>query len=129
METTLAFAALIQLALLQVKHAIFDGPLQHSWMLREKGFYGKPGGIVHAGLHGLGTFAALGILGVDIFPMLALAAADAFIHYHVDYIKETMVRRNGWTVEQPYFWWALSTDQLIHQFTYLGIAAALVMWV
>ena len=119
---------LLFLLLLQVKHAAFDGPLQRQWMLREKGFYGKPGGLAHAGLHGLGTFLVLASLGQGLGLSLLLAAFDAAIHYHVDFIKETAVRRNRWTSVDSYFWWALTTDQMFHQFTYLAIAAALIQF-
>ena len=119
---------LLVLLLLQVKHAVFDGPLQRQWMLREKGFYGKRGGLAHAGLHGLGTFMALAILAQGLGLSLLLAAFDAAIHYHVDFIKETIVRRYRWTSVDNYFWWALSADQMFHQFTYLAIAAAIIQF-
>ncbi|HQF43225.1 MAG TPA: hypothetical protein PK073_09970, partial [Ignavibacteriaceae bacterium] len=49
--------------MLQLKHSVFDGPLQLRWMLRDKGSYRKPGGLSHAGLHGIGTIVA-GLAGV-----------------------------------------------------------------
>lgn len=114
---------LFLLLLLQVKHAVFDGPLQRPWMLREKGYYGKPGGIAHAFLHGFGSALALALAGASFGLVLALAAMDAVVHYHVDFIKETLVRSRGWSADQSYFWWALTADQMLHQFTYLAVAA------
>ncbi len=117
---------LFLLLVLQVKHAVFDGPLQRQWMLREKGYYGKRGGIVHACLHGLGSAAALFLADISFGLLLGLAVLDAVVHYHVDFAKETLVRSRGWSAEQSYFWWALTVDQMTHQFTYLAMAAAVV---
>lgn len=126
MASSSAFYLLLVLVLLQVKHAIFDGPLQVQWMLRDKGFYGKRGGFAHAGLHGLGSLAVLLVAGVTPGVSLGLAGLDALVHYHVDYAKGLLVRRKGWTAEQSYFWWALTADQMCHQFTYLAMATAIV---
>jgi hypothetical protein len=109
------------LALLQVKHAICDGPLQTAYMVSQKGFYGKPGGFAHAGIHGLGSLAAFLIFGMAVLPALGLALTDAVIHYHVDFTKERWVRQTGWKTDRPYFWWALQADQLAHHLTYLGL--------
>lgn len=124
MDVPSTLEILMLLLLLQVKHAVFDGPMQLEWMLREKGFYGKRGGIAHASLHGLGTLAVLLVPGCDYELALGLAVFDAVVHYHVDFAKESLVRRNGWTAAQSYFWWALTADQMLHQFTYLAMAAA-----
>ncbi len=126
MDTASTLNLLFLLMFLQVKHMIFDGPLQLQWMLREKGFYGRRGGFAHAGLHGFGSVVVLLVAGLSLGMSLALAAFDAIIHYHVDYAKESLVRRKGWTADQSYFWWALTADQMFHQFTYLAMAAAIV---
>jgi hypothetical protein len=117
---------LLLLALFQVKHALGDGPLQTIGMVREKGFYGKAGGVYHAGIHGVGSLVALLVFGIAALPALVLAAVDTVIHYHVDFIKESIVRRNGWTQDKPAFWWALMGDQLMHQLTYLLLAYAVI---
>lgn len=94
-------------------------------MLRDKGFYGRRGGFAHAGLHGVGSFAVLLMTGFASGLSLGLAVFDALVHYHVDYAKESLVRRKEWTAEQSYFWWALTADQMCHQFTYLAMAAVI----
>ena len=129
MGSVSALDILFLLLLLQVKHAVCDGPLQTLWMLREKGFYGKPGGLAHAGIHGLGSLMAFIVFGMAALPSLALALADSVVHYHVDFTKETVVRRNRWSADKPYFWWALTADQMVHQFTYVALAAAVIIWV
>lgn len=125
MEPISATSILVLVLLLQVKHAVFDGPLQTAWMLAEKGTYGRMGGIAHAGLHGAGSLAALGIYGIAIEVALLLAAIDAVIHYHIDYAKEQVVKRRGWTPRDTYFWWSLAADQTLHHATYLGMAAVI----
>ncbi len=119
-DPTLIFLLLV---LFQVKHFICDGPLQTADMVREKGHYGRPLGILHAAIHGAGTLCTLLVAGLvsGVAPMLAvkLALLDFVIHYHVDFSKERIVRSVGWTTTQAPFWWALSADQMMHQLTYL----------
>jgi hypothetical protein len=113
---------LFVLVLLQLKHFICDGPLQTIDMVRAKGHYGRALGFVHAGLHGLGAAVALLLASVSFEAVLLLAVLDFAFHYHVDFIKEQIVRRMGWTTAMAKFWWALSADQTMHQLTYLLIA-------
>ncbi len=124
METISPEGVLLLLVLFQIKHALGDGPLQTIRMVKEKGFYGQPGGFLHAGIHGVGSFLALLIFGMAAMPALLLGVAEAVVHYHIDFAKESMARRNGWTQDKPTFWWALMGDQMMHQLTYLAIAYA-----
>ena len=88
---------LLLLILLQVKHFICDGPLQTAAMVRDKGFYGRRLGLLHAGIHGCGTIAAFLIWGeIAIEAVAVLAVVDFALHYHIDFSKEQIVRRNGW---------------------------------
>ena len=127
METPSAFSILFLVLLFQLKHSVCDGLLQTRWMLAEKGIYGKPGGLVHAGLHLAGSLAALSIFGVGFGLALQLALADAIVHYHIDYFKEMTAKQRGWTPRDTYFWWLLTADQALHHFTYLAMAAAVVL--
>jgi hypothetical protein len=126
MEPASANGILALLVLLQIKHAIGDGPLQTSRMVHEKGHYGQRGGLLHAAVHGAGTWLALFAFGLALLPAVILAVAEAAVHYHVDFLKESLSRRNGWTQDKPLFWWALMGDQMMHQFTYLAIAFAVI---
>jgi len=126
MEPVSAYGILLLLALFQVKHAIGDGPLQTGRMVHEKGIYGMRGGLAHAGIHGAGTLIALLLFGLPLLPALALGLAEAVVHYHVDFTKEALARRNGWTQDKPVFWWALMGDQMMHQLTYIAIAFAVI---
>lgn len=104
------------------KHFIVDFPLQVRYQYSNKGTYGHFGGILHAGLHGVGTYLCL--LWVAPIAAIYLALADMFIHYHVDWAKMNLNKKLGWgpnTHEQ--FWWLLGLDQFLHTLTYIGIVA------
>jgi hypothetical protein len=114
METTLLI-----FTLLITKHFIVDFPLQQAYQYTNKGTYGHPGGILHAGLHGIGTFLCLMVFS----PFAVLFAfVDMIVHYHIDWAKMNINSKLGWgptTHEQ--FWWLMGLDQLLHYLTYVGI--------
>lgn len=111
---------LILSLLLFTKHFIVDFPLQHRYQYSNKGRYGHPGGLLHAGLHGIGTYLCF----VWFAPMAAiyLALIDAVVHYHIDWAKVNINDKMKWgpqTHEQ--FWWLLGLDQYLHALTYIGL--------
>jgi len=118
-----ATTLIILLVLFQLKHFVCDGPLQTSEMVRDKGHYGRWLGIKHAGIHGLGTSVVVFAVTTAPIITLLLALVDFAVHYHVDFSKEQIVRRAGWTTSTPPFWWSLSADQMLHQLTYIALAA------
>lgn len=102
------------------KHFIIDFLLQKKYQYANKGIYGHPGGLLHAGLHGVGTFLCL----VFFVPEWAgfLAILDAVLHYHIDWAKTNINAYYKWgpnTHEE--FWWLLGLDQLLHFLTYVLI--------
>jgi hypothetical protein len=114
---------LFPLTLLTIKHFIVDFPLQQKYMYSNKGTYGHPGGLLHALLHGVGTWICL-IPFTKI--ALILATVDLLVHYHIDWAKMNLNEKLGWgptTHEQ--FWWLLGFDQFLHTLTYIGILALL----
>ena len=114
------------LVVLQIKHFICDYPLQTLWQLKNKGTYGHPGGIVHSGLHAVGTCAAFLVVTPPLAIGIGIIAGEFVLHYHIDWAKEQVIRRMGWTATQREFWWAIGFDQLLHHLTYIAIAAILV---
>lgn len=104
------------------KHLIVDFPLQaFPYQYKNKGTYGHPGGILHSGLHVLGT-ALVMVFFVPTSVALMIALADGVLHYHIDWAKMNIGKKTGWgptTHEQ--FWWLLGLDQYLHALTYLGI--------
>jgi hypothetical protein len=121
MEITSLEHILLIVAALQMKHFICDGPLQTRAMVEAKGHYGRPLGLLHALIHCAGTVLVLAGFGFAAAMALLLGLLDFAIHYHVDFTKENVVRKAGWTPAQGPFWWALSADQTAHQLTYLLI--------
>ena len=115
------------IALLQFKHFICDGPLQTSAMVQQKSVYGARLGILHSALHGLGTGLVLFFFAPSIAITAGLALVDFVVHYHIDYLKENIIKYFRWDFQDAKFWWALNADQTLHQFTYLGIVAVLLM--
>jgi hypothetical protein len=116
---------LVGVLILLFKHLVFDFFLQTSYQYRNKGIYGHPGGILHSGLHALGTTSVF----LWIVPSMALAAAimvgEFIVHYHIDWTKEQVVKRMQWTPDNSQFWWALGVDQFLHGATYVVIVALL----
>ncbi len=111
--------ALLMILGLQLKHIICDGPLQTLKMVQDKSAYGKPLGLYHAAIHVGGSFIVFWMVGLSVGFSLALAALDGVIHYHVDFIKENVVKRMGWKNTNSQFWWALTTDQALHHMSYV----------
>lgn len=119
-------AALIAVFLiLIIKHFVCDYPLQTPYMLKNKGTYGHPGGILHSAIHALGTTVAFFVITPTLLVGLAIMAGEFVAHYHIDWSKENVIRRMGWTAKDGNFWLALGTDQLAHHLTYVAIAAVL----
>ena len=109
------------------KHFIVDFLLQFRYQYSNKGTYAHPGGLLHAGLHGLGTFVCFSWIGAEL--AFYLAVIDAVLHYHIDWAKMNLNKKLGWgptTHEQ--FWWLLGADQFLHSLTYIGLVAIVVQY-
>ncbi len=114
-------AVILLLTFFGIKHFIVDYPLQKPYQYLNKGTYGHPGGLLHAGLHGLGTIAALWIFA-DLPWLIIMAIFDMIVHYHVDWAKVKINKHFGWTANtHEEFWWLLGFDQLLHWLTYCVI--------
>lgn len=107
---------------LTVKHFFCDFPLQaNPYMYANKGKYGHPGGLLHAGIHVGGTYIVLAALAMPW--ALYLALADGLIHYHIDLAKVRIgAAYNLKPDNSEYYWMLLGFDQLLHYMTYFGIA-------
>lgn len=112
------------LAALQVKHFVFDFVLQRPYsFFQYKGVYGHPAGIVHAGLHGLGSIPAILIMPPSFLVGAGIVVGEFIIHYHIDWTKVQIERRYKLTEAGHSL--ALGADQLAHQLTYIGMLAIL----
>lgn len=105
---------------LTVKHFVCDFPLQaFPWMYKNKGTYGHPGGLAHAGVHLVGSALVLWAMAPGF---ISLALADFFIHYHIDWAKMSLGKRWGLRPDNSeWFWILLGLDQLLHSLTYIGM--------
>jgi Protein of unknown function (DUF3307) len=118
-------APFLLVSALQVKHVICDGPLQTLAMVREKSRYMRPLGIAHAAIHGAGTVLILSLFKFDPTISFFAGAVEFLLHYHIDYVKENVVKLFGWTTATGPFWWVLTFDQALHHFTYLAMGLLL----
>ena len=120
-----------------IKHFICDFPLQaFPWMYNNKGTYGHLGGIVHALIHGIGTFIILFYLttlwtnnffsedanNYYVSKFWCLVLFDIIVHYHIDWAKMNINKMFNWKSDNSeMFWILLGVDQLLHYLTYLVI--------
>lgn len=121
MEIETIKQALLLLLALQVKHIICDGPLQTLQMVRDKSVYLKPLGVIHALIHSVGSFVVLLLVGLPLVFALQLVLLEFVLHYHIDFIKEKIVKQFGWYHSDGPFWWALIVDQTLHHMSYVLI--------
>ncbi len=124
--TDLVLSVLILLILLQVKHMFADYFLQTPKMLEGRGAYIHMGRAQHAGVHALFSVACLLIVGTAPAVLVALVVAEWVVHFHIDWGKASYSGKRGHTPQDAAFWRAAGFDQLLHQLTYLAMAA---VWV
>lgn len=123
----LSTAILWGFAILCVKHTIADYFLQTAYQFKNKGIYGHPGGLIHAGLHIALTPAVFIVLPpASVLQAAAILAGEFVVHYHLDWTKEQLVKRYELTQANPWFWHLFGLDQLGHSLTYLVIIAVLI---
>lgn len=106
------------LALLFVKHFLADFCWQSDRMLKDKGHFGRLGGLQHAGLHGALTYVIL-MHFLNLQACVILAVFDAVVHYTVDLAHRRATVRLSTNTDAFWFW--IGVDQLIHAITYLAI--------
>jgi hypothetical protein len=121
-QVLLVLAALL---VLQLKHFIADFVLQSPYQFLNKGKYGHPGGVIHAGIHVLGMLFAFLVITPSLLLGAIIVAGEFIAHYHIDWLKERTVKYNQWVFPQSEFWWTFGADQALHQVTYVAIVAAL----
>lgn len=123
----IAILILVAVAVLMAKHMAADFFLQTKYQYLNKGIYGHPGGLLHSAIHvALTPLVYLVIAPVSVLLIAGIALGEFAAHYHIDWAKEQIVRRNGWTPQSGGFWNALGIDQFLHGLTYLAIVAVLI---
>ena len=122
-----AMLVLVSFTVLFIKHFIIDFLWQGPFQYKNKGTYGHSGGLLHSGLHAVGTFVSLAYLVPTALPMLFLVSVvDFSAHYHIDWAKMNINKHLNWAANtHEEVWWLLGFDQLLHSLTYVGIILAL----
>ena len=113
------------LALLSAKHCYVDFFIQTNEEVAQKGTYGARAGIMHSFKHGVATVIALLLCSISLLDTLLLGLLDAVVHYHIDWAKININKRNDLTPANIEFWHWLGIDQMLHAFTYLFIVWSL----
>ena len=104
------------------KHMIADYLLQKPYQFLNKGIYGHPGGLLHASIHVGLTIPIIFILpspSIEMF--IAILSGEFIAHYHIDWSKERIIKKFGWTPKDQGFWSLFGLDQFLHSLTYLII--------
>jgi uncharacterized protein DUF3307 len=117
--------ALLALAVFQLKHFACDFALQTPRQIQAKAFYGRRGGLEHAGLHAVASIPALLVLTQSAGVIAVMVIGELVVHYHVDFAKARIDKLGGYTETTRAYWLVFGLDQLIHQMTYLVIVTVL----
>lgn len=118
---------LFLLTLFVIKHFIADFVLQFDYMVRDKGIYGATGGLHHSMIHACFTLLILIIFCDNANVAISLAFLDFVAHYHIDWAKMQIGKRQGYTPADNGFWFWLGFDQALHYLTYIAITGYLVV--
>ncbi len=121
MDATLVIVA--SLAAFQIKHFLADFVFQTPYQFQNKGRYGHPGGVIHAGIHALGSVPALLILAATPVAIGLALLGEFIVHYHTDWAKEKLNHRYDLRGTEAPYWMVFGADQFLHQITYLVIVA------
>lgn len=121
-----AYLILLSLFVFQIKHFVCDFLLQTYDQIRFKGKYLHPAGLLHAGLHMVGSVPALWVLTHTPATIATLVIAEFLIHYHTDYAKARLDGSLRLNDQNSLYWAIFGGDQLIHQLTYVGMIYAAV---
>ena len=112
---------LLAMLVFQIKHFLCDFVLQTSTQVRFKGVYFHPAGLLHAGLHALGSIPALLILTRSPELIGSIAVFEFLFHYHVDWAKARLDSDMRLNDTNNVYWIIFGLDQLVHQLTYIGM--------
>jgi hypothetical protein len=118
-------ALLLLLAGFQVKHLLGDFVLQNAYILDHRRIWGHPGGLLHVAIHAALTLPLLLAAGVHGLLFPAILIGEALFHYHVDWLKDGWIHRDGLTPQDKTYWWLTGVDQMLHQLSYLVIVGVI----
>lgn len=108
---------LILFLCLLLKHAIVDIGIQAYQPNLSKATYTSLRAHYHYAPHGAGTFLAFAIF-VDPVTALIAGAIDWIAHWHIDFVKSSVVKHGNLEKYKPKWFWATTVDQMLHYATY-----------
>lgn len=119
---------LLALLCFQVKHFLCDFVFQTEYQIQNKAIYGHAAGLLHAGLHTVGSLPALLILSARPEVIGICLLGEFIIHYHADWFKARFDARKALEEKDNTYWIIFGMDQFIHQVTYLGMVFIVHIW-
>jgi hypothetical protein len=125
-ELTAIWTMALLAAVFSLKHFFADFVLQTRWIA-----LGKDRCVdwlaplaAHVAIHAGLTL----VIALIVAPRLWwLALIDLTVHFAIDRGKSVAGRLGGCSPEEARYWWLFGFDQLLHQFTNLGLALALMV--
>jgi len=126
---------LVLMMALIAKHFVADALLQFPYQYLNKGKFLHPGGLLHAGIHGVLTAYCFMTYSPSV--ILLVASIDTVLHYFIDYAKMNLSAFFKWSeyvdedgksflkIYDNNFFVVLILDQCLHMMTYvllIGIA-------
>ena len=102
---------------LLLKHAIVDIGIQAYQTNLSKADYTSLKAHYHYAPHGIGTFL---VFVTFVNPVVALIAGilDWIAHWHIDFVKSSVVKHGNLEKYTPKWYWATTVDQILHYTTY-----------
>lgn len=115
---------LLLFCLLQIKHMFADYFMQTPRMLSGRGEYLHLGRALHAAVHMIGSLIAFLLIGAPLGFTLGIAALEWVVHFNIDWGKARHCDGKGLGPDKAAFWRAAGLDQALHQFTYIAMVWA-----
>ncbi|WP_243403566.1 DUF3307 domain-containing protein [Shimia abyssi] len=115
---------LLLFAAFQIKHLVADFFLQNAKMIMGRERYWHMGRAQHAGIHVIFSILVLFVFGTSASLIFWIALIEFIVHFHIDWAKARISVDMNLSPDQPMYWYAMGTDQALHQLTYVVMAWA-----
>lgn len=119
---------LILFCMLQIKHMFADYFLQTPRMLAGRASFLHLGRAQHAAVHAIGSAIAFAVIGALWGFILAICATEWAVHFVIDWAKARHSVANDLGPTDARYWRAAGLDQALHQFTYIAMVWAWVVF-
>lgn len=117
-------AILLLFVALQIKHLVADFFLQNAKMIMGRERYWHMGRAQHAGVHALLSIVSFALFGTSPMLIFWIVLVEYVVHFHIDWGKARYSVAKKLTPDQPKYWYAMGTDQALHQLTYIAMVWA-----